>query len=377
MKILFLSNASLANGFVVGSHQLAKTLLKKGHSVSHISTPVSLIHVLNGKYGRAKFFYALSNEKKKNTRFGFFDHIPITLTPLGYSKFFDKINFWLINRQIRKIAGENVDLVLIDQPMLHPSLALFENAKKFYRPTDLYTEMAEGGPRFEAPEKECIEKVAGVISTSAKIDQHISTLTNKPRLTVNNGVDYDLFRENEEASEVPTETASGCVYIGALDFRFDYELAKKLAHRFPDIQFDYFGPVVMDIDSAELPDNIRFPGSIPYEQIPAILRQYKISIIPLNTHPANEGRSPMKLYEFLAAGLPVLSRKTQAVSEEVQPGILLYENYHDVENKFKQLIEQSKSTDVEVFKNIAYNESWDKKAEQILTYCQSLNAPQA
>ena len=373
MKILFLSNASLANGFVVGSHQLAKSLINKGHSVNHISTPVSLIHFFKGKQGREKFFYALLENKKK-TRFGFLDHIPITITPLGYSDVLDKINHWVVNRQIRKITGENIELIFIDQPLLYSSLDLFKNAAKIYRPTDLYTEMATGGRRFEAPEKKCIEKVSGVISTSIKVDQHISALTNKPRLTIKNGVDYDLFQQNEEINEAPIEKASGCVYIGSIDFRFDLELAKKLACRYPEFQFDYFGPILIDINSTDLPENMRFPGPIPYKQIPLTLRKYKVSIIPMNKHPANEGRSPMKLYEFLAAGLPVLSRRTQSISEEVSPGILLYENNADIYQKFEQLIEQSQHTDAEIFKSIAYDESWEKKAEQILKYCNTITS---
>jgi hypothetical protein len=101
MNIVFLSHASLGAGFVVGSHQLAKSLLKKGHAVSHVSSPVSLLHVFWGKARRQKLFYALINNNKINSDFGFVDYIPICLVPTGYSKILDVFNHWLINKQIQ------------------------------------------------------------------------------------------------------------------------------------------------------------------------------------------------------------------------------------------------------------------------------------
>ncbi|MEA1988044.1 MAG: hypothetical protein U9N57_02390 [Pseudomonadota bacterium] len=366
MKILFLSHASLGTGFVVGSHQLSKALISNGHDVFHISSPVSLLHVFLGKQRRDKFFYALKNRKNVHKTFGFIDFIPVCLVPMGYAKLLDAINSWLIDRQITNHIGlDKADLVLIDQPQLYKSLNLFSEAIKIYRPTDLYSEM--GGNKFALPEIKAIEKSHGYVATSSQVDAHMQSLTDKPGITVTNGVDYDLFCQ---LSSQPRQNK--CVYVGAVDFRFDLQTAIILAKNNPDIVFDYFGPVAIEL-VVDLPGNIKFHGRIDYSKIPALLAQYKYSIIPMNDHKSNDGRSPMKLYEFLAAGIPVLSRKTISIHQEIPPGVLLYENNKDVLTKFSVLRKMVDEHSEDEFRFIASKQSWEQKAQMILDFSHSLS----
>jgi hypothetical protein len=44
----------------------------------------------------------------------------------------------------------------------------------------------------------------------------------------------------------------GCVYIGAIDFRFYYQLLSALAFSYPDINFDIYGPFVVDVDKKSI-----------------------------------------------------------------------------------------------------------------------------
>lgn len=366
MNIAFLSHASLGTGFVVGSHQLSKALISNGHNVFHISSPVSILHLFLGKQRRAKFFYALKNSQQVNNDFGFIDFIPVCLVPMGYAKWLDAINNWLIDRQITNhINLVQTDLVLIDQPQLYKALDLFPEAIKIYRPTDLYSEM--GGDKFSLPEIKAIEKSQGYVATSSQVDAHIKTLTDKSGIIVTNGVDYDLFCE---PSFQPRQNK--CVYVGAVDFRFDLQTAIILAKNNPDIVFDYFGPVAIDL-VVDLPENIKFHGGIDYSKIPALLTQYKYSVIPMNDHKSNDGRSPMKLYEFLAAGIPVLSRKTISISQEIPPGVLLYENNTDVLTKFTALRQIVEEHSVDEFRVIASKQSWEQKAQMILDFSHSLS----
>jgi teichuronic acid biosynthesis glycosyltransferase TuaH len=365
MKIVFLSHASLGAGFVVGSHQLAKALITSGNNVFHISSPVSLLHVFLGKQRREKFFYALKNRKHVHSVFGFIDFIPVCLAPMGYANWLDAINNRLINRQImRHIGKDKADLVLIDQPQLYKSLDLFDDVTKVYRPTDLYSEM--GGSKFALPELKAIENSQGFVATSSQVYAHIQTLTDKPGIIVTNGVDYDLFCQASNQLR-----QDKCIYVGAIDFRFDLQTALTLAENNPEIVFDYYGPVAIEF-IADMPENLVFHGSIDYAEIPALLTNYKYSIIPMNDHKSNDGRSPMKLYEFLAAGIPVLSRKTISIHQEMQPGVLLYENDEEVLTKFSELKEMVTDHSADEFRAIASKQSWKEKAQTILKFCDDL-----
>lgn len=366
MNICFLSHASLGTGFVVGSHQLAKSLVKQHHTVCHISSPASLVHLFLGGSRRKKFFYALKNRKKNQPGFDFIDFVPICLTPLGYNRLLDKLNFWLINHQIKGfVEVDQTDLVLIDQPTLHPSLSLFTRSQKIYRPTDLYADM--GGDRFKYAEIEALQKVSGVISTSKLVDRHIASLTDLPRTVLPNGVDYDLFQSIQVAPD-EVKKRENCVYIGAIDFRFDLDFMKHLARSNPNVTFDCYGGISILIDQDQLPSNLVFKGSIPYASVPSILQNYKCSVVPMNDHPSNEGRSPMKLYEFLAAGLPVLCRRTLSVYEEVGDAILLYSDFNEAQAKFSELLSPSRAPSPACLREIAKKHSWASKAIDVLNF---------
>ncbi len=47
-------------------------------------------------------------------------------------------------------------------------------------------------------------------------------------------------------------------------------------------------------------------------------------MLPLSEHPTNAGRSPMKLYEYLAAGLRVVARRTPALAAVPLADVALY-----------------------------------------------------
>lgn len=367
MKIVFLSHASLFNGFVVGSHQIAKAFINSGHKVLHISSPVSLIHLFLGKDRRNKLFYALKNNRKTVTNFGFVDYIPISITPLGYSKLLDIINNFIINIQIKNFANYNeintsdVDLCLIDQPFFYHSLFLFKNAKKVYRPTDLYVDM--GGSRFSLPEAKCLNLVSKVVATSDAVAVSISKQSNKPICVIRNGVDYDLF------DVIPCKNRNlSCIYVGAIDFRFDLELMVSLAKKFPNIVFNNYGPISINVTDCKSP-NLFFHGSIGYSTIPSVLVENTFSIIPMNHHPANDGRSPMKLYEFSAAGLPVFCPLTASINEpDEMHGIYLYLRDGDIVSEFDKFIKLYSNFDYKLAKSIAYKNSWQQKSVQILNF---------
>jgi len=91
--------------------------------------------------------------------------------------------------------------------------------------------------------------------------------------------------------------------------RIDVQLIRKLASA-PGV-----GSVVLvgpnhlrkpDLESLRLP-NIFFPGPVSYEQIPDVMRAFDVCIVPHKVTPFTESLNPIKLWEYLAAGKPIVS----------------------------------------------------------------------
>lgn len=360
MKILFLSHASLTTGFVVGSHQLARQFILQGHDVLHVSSPVSLVNLVKGKGGRAKLKTACY-PPDKSEHWGFVDHIPILPFPYGYQHWLDKINNRFLFQFLKKRGWLEVDLVLVDQPLFHGLLPLINARKIIYRPTDLYADM--GGQRFEKAEAEVFKYTASVIATSDVVLKNLEKYHPENTLVLSNGVDLEFF----SGQSVNNPTANlvvrkGCVYVGAIDFRFDLDCAVALAKAHPDIAFDMYGPCTIPLPEC-LPNNFHLKGSVSYLELPALLRQYRVGLLPLNDHTANKGRSPMKLWEYAASGIHVLAK---SFSNEINSfnGFLFY---NDASNLIIKEFREFYLKDYEKI-DLPANVSWKTIATEIMLF---------
>jgi teichuronic acid biosynthesis glycosyltransferase TuaH len=124
------------------------------------------------------------------------------------------------------------------------------------------------------------------------------------------------------------------VYVGALDDRFDWAAVQSMAAAAPDWGFDVYGPG--SGPSQGLPANVSLNGTVAYEELPAILRNARIGLLPLSDVPVNRGRSPMKLYEYLASGLSVVTRETPVLSSNPESGVFAYRDPSGAPSAFDQ-----------------------------------------
>ncbi len=130
-----------------------------------------------------------------------------------------------------------------------------------------------------------------------------------------NGVDFDRFAAPPDPSLLPDELVRStgrpsAGYVGALARWVDAELLLALARLRPDWDFFLVGEALddsFDRLEAEAPANLRFLGPRPYRAIPSILSTFDAGLIPFRAGSEGSNASPIKLYEYLAAGLPVLA----------------------------------------------------------------------
>lgn len=363
-KVLFLSHASLSTGFVVGSHQLGKCFSSK-NDVYHVSSPVTPFHVFKGKTGRRKLKNSLSPKQKEN--FGFTDFIPLVPFPYGISGVLDYLNnvFVFLYFKIFKIPTK-FDITLIDQPSL---VGFYEHfiysAKMVYRPTDIYKDM--GGEKYISHEKRCIEMSDGVIATSQEVMNALDLDRLKPKLVIENGVDFDFFNQECDSGE-----RAGLVYVGAVDFRFDIEFVINLAESLPNENIDIYGPVSINIQTYNHISNLRFLGKLSYDRVPSTLNRYKFGLLPLNDHPANIGRSPMKLYEYQAAGLLCLVPNFKKYELLACETIFTYRNLSEAVSLVKVNSERNSIEYIEVCFKMAEIESWKSKTDRINKFLRSI-----
>lgn len=154
-----------------------------------------------------------------------------------------------------------------------------------------------------------------VVASADKLADEVRAVRGKVEL-VTNGVDVGHFR-GRESEPVPEEIRDFVEngrpvigYFGALAVWFDYQLVCKLAVERPDyniliLGWDYDGS--LGRSGLEAHPNVKVIGPIPYKELPKYSRHFSVSTIPFLINPVTESTSPIKLFEYMSMGTPIVT----------------------------------------------------------------------
>nr|AYQ75674.1 glycosyltransferase [Cohnella candidum] len=385
MNILFASHTYIGGPFVVGSHHLARELSKMGHRVFHLSTSVTPAHLLKMKQRPIlDRFRQWWNLRKMNG--GLIHGVPLSLVPwnvagrifqkTGSNWFVESIRFPKVSKLLKRHRFTEVDLLLIDQPYF---VGIEKHVKAkivIYRPTDHYAEMS-GDFTVAAAEREIAGKAHGMIATSEPVLLSVRQYNEDvPAIVLENGVEFEHFSqggpEPEELREIPRPRA---IYVGAVDERLDLKALRILAERRPDVSLIVIGPhsATAAVSFAGLA-NVFFLGQKPYAELPSYLHHADLALLPLSDHKANRGRSPMKLYEYAAAGLPIVVRETPELLRRGERFLAFYNGSEDLVRAVGEVLDRSSRHAIskDEIRGAARRQSWKSKAESIVDFSRRL-----
>src|SRR6185436_5134328 len=115
-------------------------------------------------------------------------------------------------------------------------------------------------------------------------------------------------------------------YVGALGPWFDAEAVGGLAAARPQWRVRLAGRVESPaVRALARHRNVELLGEIPYRQVPELLAGLRALLIPFLDLPLTRAVDPVKLYEGLAAGLPVVSARLPAVEAWSEPSVYAYD----------------------------------------------------
>ncbi|ANY75444.1 glycosyl transferase family 1 [Paenibacillus ihbetae] len=163
-------------------------------------------------------------------------------------------------------------------------------------------------PHWAKYEPKMIESADHVVCTAEVIHTRLSlAYPDKPLTLIPNGADPSFF--HIPASDRPADLPEGPVaaYIGAWAYWVDHELFAKAAAAFPHVHFVSIGaPYGSSGDYSQLP-NVHILGEKPHYELKRYLRHIDVALIPFQYHPITLATNPVKAYEYMAAGVRVLS----------------------------------------------------------------------
>jgi len=108
-------------------------------------------------------------------------------------------------------------------------------------------------------------------------------------------------------------------FVGAISaYKLDLDLLAKLAAATPNWSYVMIGPVGEGDPSTELSgllkySNVHWLGVKPYHDLPAYMKGLDVGLLPLRFNRYTHSMFPMKFFEYLAAGLPVVASAIDAL----------------------------------------------------------------
>lgn len=373
MNLLFVSHTAVGGSYVVGSHHLARVLAARGHKVAHVSPPVTFAHRLGQRSSEEGFRIERSKLPGEWIN-GVLDIVPTGLVPWKAARYFGGSGRALFVRQfsgmlrdVLKSQGfSSIDVAIVDEPRLFPLAEVLSARTVIYRATDIYSQI-RGDTLLDALEASIVRQVRRCIATSEPVRQHLLELGASDVSVIENGVDLNHFimRVPKKNGVSRKATRKRAVYVGAIDKRFCCESVAASARRNLDVEHLIIGP----FEEATISDlrqyrNVEIRGGIAFEAVPEILWDATVGILPLSKHPANNGRSPMKLYEYGAAGLPVVATATDELTRRAVPFVHLAHSEED----FAEQVGRLASLDTNPVDSVAVASAhgWDAKADALL-----------
>ncbi len=216
---------------------------------------------------------------------------------------------------VRRHPGQ--DLILFLGNAWHVFLldAFPEAACTIYHCSDNFPAMFEGDfrRRFEEREQEMIRRADLVVCSHAMLVEKCQQHSDRVHY-MEHAVDERFFRPEGEV-DCPEDLAMiprpRVLFLGSLDGLVDYDLMADLCTAAPSLSLVLIGPTSADVADpvarlAEQP-NAHVLGPRRWDSLPSYLWHMDIGLMPWVQNEWMAGACPLKLYEYLAAGLPIVS----------------------------------------------------------------------
>jgi UDP-galactopyranose mutase len=120
-----------------------------------------------------------------------------------------------------------------------------------------------------------------------------------------NGCDIDAYADTPKPPRRSARPAIG--FVGTVAPRFDVELVHGLARLRPEWTFEMVGPVSPLVTLGTSPPNLTWVGEVPYAEVPGRIESFDACVLPLREIDYAYRSSPIQVFDYLAAGKPVVS----------------------------------------------------------------------
>jgi len=157
------------------------------------------------------------------------------------------------------------------------------------------------------------------------------------------------------------------VFLGAVAYWVDMQLLRHIAVNRPNWNIVMVGPLIANTGIIRGLDNVHLLGRKPYDELPGYLAWCDIALNPYVVDSVAENCSPLKLYEYLASGLPIVSTEMPE-ARRMGDLVMVADSYEEYLANLDHIIEwnQEQRDRYRIkAKDAASEHSWEKRFVQV------------
>lgn len=196
---------------------------------------------------------------------------------------------------------------LVEHPFWAQLAARVEGAKLVYDCMDYHEGFGTFGDDLRQAERQLIRTAGLTVVTSVWLRQYVAPFARRVAL-VRNAADYAHFATIGKGHFSDPKGRRVIGYFGALAQWLDVDLVRSVAEQNSHCLILILGHDQANVKRA-LGDlrNVRLLGEVPYQELPYFLHGFDLCLLPFRILPLTLATDPVKLYEYLSAGKPVVS----------------------------------------------------------------------
>jgi GT2 family glycosyltransferase/glycosyltransferase involved in cell wall biosynthesis len=233
--------------------------------------------------------------------------------PFYGSPLLRRVNAALVRAQVRAVCAVlrlRVPVVVVTIPTAWDVVRPMRRHSLVFNRSDRHSDFPEADrATIEAMEHELLAHADRVVYVSQVLLDEERPRTGDRAHFLDHGVDVDHFtRRAQLPADLTAVPGPRIGFFGALDdFVVDFDLLERIAVDLPEVSLVLVGDAGSPMDRFAGHANVHWLGFRPYETIPAYGSGFDVAIMPWQNNSWIHHSNPIKLKEYLALGLPVVS----------------------------------------------------------------------
>ncbi len=277
--------------------------------------------------------------------------------------------------ELMQWADSDGGYCIVQHPFWSCTATAMPGSALLYDCMDHHAGFENNAPDVLAAEQKLISDADLLIVTSTWLDEALAPV-NGHRALIRNGTEFAHFDQRPDRVFKDRAGRKIIGYYGAIAEWFDVELVRAVAVRFPDCLVLLVGnDTAGAAETLDGLDNVVFIGEVPYAELPYYLHAFDVALLPFRVIELTLATNPVKVYEYLSAGKPVVSVN---LPEIAQFGPLVYRA--DSQEAFLDAVrvaitEPAADDVIQARKDFASEQTWDHRALQLDQAIAGLPAP--